>query len=222
MDIRIALFEKDTQRRNQLSEALDNALSGHRHPDGKMAVDAYDDFTILYTRLIQANEQYHAVVVNQHDLTEEERKALLEIHTACGHLKFILSGNICGIQNRRICKEEIRDLHYALELALDHDHRKDFIRLRTKDNHVTLPREDIFYIEKTGRYATIHAKDQDIKIRKSMKNLEEAYTLYGFVRTHVGYIVNLAHVKEIKQNDVVLTQGALVPVSKNRIKYLFG
>lgn len=77
---------------------------------------------------------------------------------------------------------------------------------------------DIFYIEKVGHNVVIHTPSGKYSQRTTISNMETSLLPFGFVRTHIGFIVNLAHVVHVKSNCAVLANEAVIPVSRSNVK----
>lgn len=81
--------------------------------------------------------------------------------------------------------------------------------------------EEILYFEKYRQYITaIRTKDEAIRIRGSMQDYENRLSGKGFVRSHVGYLVNLRHCCSIEKDCLVLDNGKKIPISRERKKYV--
>lgn len=77
---------------------------------------------------------------------------------------------------------------------------------------------DILYIEKVGHNIVIHTDNESFNQRNTIADVEPSLFPYGFTRTHIGFLVNLGHVVHIKSNCAVLTNQAVVPISRNNVK----
>ena len=78
--------------------------------------------------------------------------------------------------------------------------------------------KSIRYIETDGRNTRIHVQEEGILSHKPMKTHEQALFEPYFVRCHTGFIVNLLFFQKLEQNDLVLTTGEKIPVSRYRKK----
>lgn len=107
------------------------------------------------------------------------------------------------------------ELSYILELV--EKENNEFIFEKTDAGFNKIYLKDIVYIETSGRNTLIHTLSQSIISYRSMKEHEK---LLGreFFRCHMSYIVNMNYVKNVKQLDVFLLDGSLIPVSKYRRK----
>lgn len=77
--------------------------------------------------------------------------------------------------------------------------------------------EEIFYFQNKNEHIFLHTEsEQFLLVEKSLKKLEEKHDLTGFCRIHTDLIVNIGKVYEIMKNDIVLTNGEKLPVSRRR------
>lgn len=74
--------------------------------------------------------------------------------------------------------------------------------------------KDVLYLEKDKNYIQYHTESEVLKERGTMDEKEIELAQNGFIRTHVGYIVNIKHIAELKLNEIVLDNSEVIPVSK--------
>ncbi len=93
------------------------------------------------------------------------------------------------------------------------------IMFETSKGTITVPVDQVFYIEGDGRNQEVYVAGQKEPhvIRSSMKVLEEQLQPMGFLRVHKGYLVNYRFIKRIKDTDVILTNGTAIPISRLRV-----
>ena len=77
---------------------------------------------------------------------------------------------------------------------------------------------EILYIEKVSHNVILHTLTDAVTIRKTITEIESSLICNGFVRTHIGYIVNITHIKSIDTKDVKLSNGKTVPISRQHVK----
>lgn len=75
--------------------------------------------------------------------------------------------------------------------------------------------EKILYIEKDKNYVIIHTADNQYRERSNINNKLNDLAHFGFIRTHVGYLVNLNYISEISAMEIILNNGNKVPISKS-------
>ncbi len=80
--------------------------------------------------------------------------------------------------------------------------------------NVNLPYDDIYYMEKIEKLVYFHTKKGVFHKRTNMSDLEEEFSAYGFIRTHVSYLVNEKHIVAWFKDEVDLDTGKRVPLSR--------
>lgn len=74
---------------------------------------------------------------------------------------------------------------------------------------------DMVYLESQGHYIHIHTSDKKVHtIRGKISSYDEKLRDLGFVRIHVGYLVNIRCIYSISRKGVVLDNGEILPVSR--------
>lgn len=82
---------------------------------------------------------------------------------------------------------------------------------------IRINNDDIFYFQNRFEHIYLYTNDEQFLLtERSMKQLEQRYDLTGFCRIHTDLIVNIGKVYEIMKNDIVLTNGKKLPVSRRR------
>jgi len=68
------------------------------------------------------------------------------------------------------------------------------INLRNEKMFVSC--DDIYYLEKQGRFIQIHTRDRKIKTRGTLKSFEERLKT-GFFRSHKSYLINISLIQRV-------------------------
>lgn len=80
-----------------------------------------------------------------------------------------------------------------------------------------LDREKIEYLEKYRHCIYIYMLGgQTYTIRGNIRDCEIRLSEYGFLRIHVGYIVNLQRCHSIEKNEMILYSGKRLPISREK------
>lgn len=95
-----------------------------------------------------------------------------------------------------------------------------YLPVKSKDGTVKCKFSDIYYIEKQINSVIIHTKNNIYKVPDTLSNLENTLRDFGFIRTHIGYIVNLDYIVAVNDNEVEISNGEKIPVSRNKSKYV--
>ncbi|MEG1049463.1 MAG: LytTR family DNA-binding domain-containing protein, partial [Oscillospiraceae bacterium] len=83
---------------------------------------------------------------------------------------------------------------------------------------VKLELDSIGYFESDMRTITAHTQEKSYAFTGKIKELEEQLKNQDFVRVHKSYIVNLRSVHRIFKDTITMSDGGVVPLSKNRSK----
>ena len=87
-------------------------------------------------------------------------------------------------------------------LCVTYDRRTDFV-----------PLSQIYYIEAQKQYVLIHAADKDYRMKTTLAQTKDALDEY-FFQCQRSFLINLRYVVRIKNECVVLKNGAEVPISR--------
>jgi DNA-binding LytR/AlgR family response regulator len=91
------------------------------------------------------------------------------------------------------------------------------LTIHTKAGIYRVEFSDIFYIESEKRNVHIYMKQKEIIYFAQLKQLEEELS-EEFLRIHQSYVVNMKYITIFKNDSVELTNGAVLPVSRQRKK----
>lgn len=89
--------------------------------------------------------------------------------------------------------------------------------LTTEEGLSKIPAGRILYLESQRHDLLIHMADRTIRMRSTMKQLEDQLEPGCFARSSVSYLVNLAHVSGIV-GDNAIVQGEKIPISRQKRK----
>jgi two-component system LytT family response regulator len=83
-------------------------------------------------------------------------------------------------------------------------------------SELVIPVAEIDWIGADDYYACLHVGAKDHLLRESLNSLEGRLDARRFVRVHRSAIVQLDRVRELRGDEVVLRNGAIVPVSRRK------
>lgn len=75
---------------------------------------------------------------------------------------------------------------------------------------------DIYFFESDVRDIHLHTKNEEYLFRGQIGKLVSSLPADRFIRVHKSFILNLAYVKSIGKESVLLDNGADIPLSKHR------
>lgn len=114
---------------------------------------------------------------------------------------------------------EISDAVRNIERSREREHT---ITIKSAGKAYRIPVSKISYCEVKGHYISLCVDGEIREFRCPIRDLEEQLREYGFFRCHASYLVAADAIQEIRQADILLKDGNLVPVSQRKRKtFLF-
>ena len=83
-----------------------------------------------------------------------------------------------------------------------------------RKNSFSIPFEEIYYIEKSGRRAYLYSKDKEYIFNMTLNEIWKQLDSGAFVAIYPSCIVNLFYVREIVRDELILKTGDKLIVSK--------
>lgn len=118
---------------------------------------------------------------------------------------------------RFIRKERIRDeISEAMYGAIEETREQSlFGELSIEKDEAEIRICDITYLESQGHYVIIHYRNKELQtIRAKLSDFIERLEKYGFVRTHIGYVVNIRDMYTVTSKQVMLDDHTTIPISR--------
>lgn len=100
----------------------------------------------------------------------------------------------------------------------------NWMSLSTQDGWIVIRKSDIYRCESFKNYTTIITDKESHTISKTLKNVEAILSPDKFYRVHNSHLINIEHIDKVLKTDggnVLLKNGDLIPISKNRKKDFF-
>ena len=93
---------------------------------------------------------------------------------------------------------------------------KGYLSIQDAGARLLVSHEDILYIEAQRHYTYIlkRGEDEPLKVRFRFTDLRKKLPVELFILCHRSYIVNIMHVRGIRKNELVLSAGQSLPVSR--------
>jgi len=113
-----------------------------------------------------------------------------------------------------------RELSAALKVVSLNDRQCILVKDRSNRKLVNIDITKVIYFEVKEHDLMIISKTENISIRESISRMEKLVSKYGFIRCHASFLINYRYVQNIDQFSVTMTNGDVIPISRNR-KQLF-
>lgn len=109
----------------------------------------------------------------------------------------------------------IEDLNLAVTRSKSETH---FFKYNKGRNRVKVLGKDIIYFESVDREIKIVSIDKEDYFYGKMAQILTAVSNYQFVRIHRSYLINYNHVNIFKYDEVMMSNGEVLPISQSRRK----
>ncbi len=117
---------------------------------------------------------------------------------------------------RYILKNDLDQvLEYTLNDAMTElRRRRREYEIKTQGKTECIPLSEILYFASYKRYVEIYTLGKTYKQYRKMYELEQELSDQGFLRIHKSYLVNMRHISYIKNRELYLKDGTVLPCSK--------
>ncbi len=118
---------------------------------------------------------------------------------------------------KRFFSEEIEGVLEKIQ-ELYASKKDDRISLRDGTTIYRVHADNVMYFEADDKWVRIIERDQKIRIRNKLSDIEKQLSASNYVKIHRSYIVNMDFISAFAQSGVVMQDGVTLPVSKYRYK----
>lgn len=213
------LIEDDAIQREHAISLLDSssyasqlritALDGTAELKEKLACDSAPD--ILLTDIDLGEETPTGVDLAESLFTRKRTRIIY----ATAYLNLVTSAYRTDHVYLLAKPVKLEELELALASAIDEIEResRDTLSFSFGSGIKRLATTQIMWLESSGHRVEIHTLDGTRETYDSLRNLAQKLPK-SFIRAHKSYIVNLEHVDELLQNELAMTNGLRIPVSR--------
>ena len=107
----------------------------------------------------------------------------------------------------------------VLDRAL-HILKPQFFIHSSADSMLRIPTSEIIYFESRNYMLLVHTASETHKMKRSLKTIEQELCGSDFLRIHASYIVNLNKVLRISKEEVEMSNGDVLRLSRTKKKEL--
>lgn len=99
--------------------------------------------------------------------------------------------------------------------------RADCFCVKTKEGMHNISLWDLVYAERVQRFIVYHMRDGSILAGLAIRGRfeEEVASILEnprFIQPHKSYLVNMQYIKDFMANELIMEEGTLIPISRNR------
>lgn len=97
------------------------------------------------------------------------------------------------------------------------DSLNEYQNFKTQTGEITRDVKSIKYFEVKGHTITMVSNEHEDQVCGTMKMYRDRIQSRGFILIHKSYLVNFRYIYSVGKNDVILSCGKVLPLSRNRI-----
>jgi two-component system LytT family response regulator len=130
-----------------------------------------------------------------------------------------------ALERKKMESSNVEDLLSGMQPIPTRSNFESFIFVQKSEKLFNLPVEDIIYLEASGDYTVISAKNDQYVSSSGIGKLEEIMNPEIFIRVHRSTIINVNYLKEIERHFnggmiVKMQNGKTFPVSRTYAKMI--
>lgn len=107
------------------------------------------------------------------------------------------------------------DLSHALDAAISEVREKHLFFHADGVSHV-ISIQDIYFFEVFLHNTTLHLADRSLSFRMPLKDILAQLPKRFFAMPHQSYIVNFQHIRSASTEEICMTNGARIPISRRK------
>ncbi|MEE1219220.1 MAG: LytTR family DNA-binding domain-containing protein [Ruminococcus sp.] len=91
--------------------------------------------------------------------------------------------------------------------------KEKYYTIKSGRDYERIALKDVYYLEKQRNYVYFHTVRGVFRERTTLDKKSDLLTK-GFLRTHIGYMVNIRHIDRISSDNISLSDDSTIPLSK--------
>lgn len=228
---RIAICDDDEKFLNQLSQKVDEIMSGNALVRGTdFDIEPFCEAALMQQKILE-NENAYQLLLLDIELSKENgmelAKTFREQHVTCSIIY------ITAYRDYVFDCFDTQPLWYLLK-PVDFDKFKEILLSDYRRNYVdarlalkidgrtfTIPYAEIYALESTQHRTRIWLNEGYRDWNGALSALKPRLPTFCFCQSHNSYIINLSHVKEIQRTDALMDNGRTFPVSRRFYDHTF-
>lgn len=140
------------------------------------------------------------------------------------HVEYAVEGyeaNAYRYIPKKMLEQKLPEAYASIYPSIENK-KKDFYIIEKNHKLERIAYEDIYYIKKDEKYILIVHRHGISRDRKTIAEFLEhvKQNEYSFLGVDRSYVVNIIHVMSLKNQQIILRNGDVIPVSKPKLSYV--
>ena len=121
---------------------------------------------------------------------------------------------------KKMLKNKLPEAYTSIYPSIE-SKKKEFYTIEKNHKLERIAYEDIYCIKKDEKYILLVHKHGISRDRKTIAEFMESVKAYDlFIGVDRSYVVNILHVMSLKNQQIILRNGEMIPVSKPKLSYV--
>lgn len=216
--MRIAICDEQAEYRRQAEAAIRTCLRGTEYgvdafPDGPSLLHAFKKrpYDLIFLDIEMPEMNGISVARHLRQLHDTVPIVFLTSHVEYAVVGYEVSA--LRYLTKPVSVEKIREV---LDFVASKMQEQRVLWVKTELSDEKLHIKDILFMEAQNQNVLIHTVAGDYSVRYNLSDYETELQDDGFYRIHRGYLVSLRQIKRTVKNEVTLTDGSILPVSRTK------
>ncbi len=225
---RIVIGDDDRSFLKKTEESIQKIMEADgMAPDRDFSVESYDSPPLLWDRITGNGENCHMLLLDVKYADENGMEIAKRLRSQGHDLSLVY---ISDYKDYVFDCFETKPLWYLLKpldekkLAeiLRYDYRQRYrqanLKLKIGSCYINIPYHDIYAMESNAHQVYIWLSEEMKKWNGALLTIREQIPGGIFVQCHKSFLVNLSHIREFRNDEVLMDNGHSFPVSRRFYK----
>lgn len=219
MQLKIAVCDDDASWREYLSQKVSLWLKKNRHPAEIRQYSGAEEFLFAYSQ----EKDFDILLLDVEmpgesgiEIAKKVRRenTAVQIVFITGYYEYFGAGFDVSALHYLIKPVDETKLYPVLDKAVNNlNNRQRSILLSAKEADIKVSLSDILYAESENVYVIVHTIRENYRVRMSLGNFQSQLD-ETFFKVHRSFVVALKYIRKITRNEITMTNGDTVPVSR--------
>ena len=132
------------------------------------------------------------------------------------HVEYALEGYEVNALRYLTKPASTEKLSEIITYLLEQKKKDKRILLRNSEDVEMVCVADIYYMEAQDQMIRVVTDKGEYRNRYNLGDYETELSAYGFFRIHRGYLINLGHVLKMTGREIIMEDGAALPISRTK------
>lgn len=132
------------------------------------------------------------------------------------HVEYALEGYEVNALRYLTKPASTEKLSEIITYLLEQKKKDKRILLRNSEDVEMVCVADIYYMEAQDQMIRVVTDKGEYRNRYNLGDYETEISAYGFFRIHRGYLINLGHVLKMTGREIIMEDGAALPISRTK------